>query len=270
LKTVGVGTITTLLVLIAMLMSVALTVFARPAAQAPTVVLAIAEDPSGISNVTIDPAITSQATFAIDAQGTTSVAGIQFDLEYDPTVLDLISATGGALPSGFYFEANTNVAGTINVIVAGSTAAAVSSMNIAVIEFNLVGGEGESSALTLANLAVSDAVLAPIAAGVTNGSVTLSSTPPTPTPSPTSVPAPPGGGGGGGGAPSPTATPTPAPTPTPVPGVIELLALAVVPTIVAPGETVVITFIASEIGGGQVTAAPVVIEVDGEQGKCSS
>ena len=222
MSAIGIKTIAVSLVAVsAIMMSLALTALAQPTVQAAEVTLSVTEEGTGFATIPVDPSTATQVFVTIDAQGTTNLAGLQFDLQYDSAVLTVATTTVAAVPAGFFLQANDNVAGTLRVILAGSAAAGVSDLPIATVEFNVVGADGESSALTFSNVLASDASLGALTTSATDGLVELAFIPtPTPTPAPTpTTPAPSGGGGGSGGGGS-------VPTPTPVRTVDLALSIA--------------------------------------------
>jgi len=151
-----------------------------------------------------------------------AIAGAQFDLSFDPSLISANSVTEGNLlkqgGASTYFSPGTidNTAGKIKgvagaIITPGAT---VSSPGVfATIQMTAKSVEG-TSPLNLSNVIVGDINGNPVSITVNNGSVTIGVPPtpsPTPTPTPTATPSP-------SPTPTPSPSPTPTPTPTPTPG----------------------------------------------------
>jgi PGF-CTERM protein len=144
----------------------------------------------------------------------TAIAGAQFNLQFDPSLLQVNSVTEGDLfkQSGFptFFLDGTidNTAGVIKGVGCSILGQANVSIpgTFAIIDLTARNLTGESM-LELFNVKISDPGGNAVPIIVSNGSFTIPTPTPTPTPAPTPTPsptAPPAGGGGGGGAPTDT------------------------------------------------------------------
>ena len=147
----------------------------------------------------IDPG--EQFAININAQPNNALAGMQFNLSYNPSIVTAVSVVEGNLLSqdgaGTYFNAGqiNNVAGTITgvfgaIISPGETVATAGTFAVITM---MAGSTGGSCPLTLSNVIVGDIGGNSIPVTAVNNSITIvGSTPETP----------PGGGGivGGGGA----------------------------------------------------------------------
>ena len=176
-------------------------------------------------------------TFTIDItiDPDVAIAGAQFDLSFDPSLVRANSIMEGNLlkqgGASTYFSLGTidNTAGAITgvagaIITPGQT---VSSPGVfATIQMTAKSVEG-TSPLDLLNVIVGDRNGNPVSITVNNGSVTIGVSPtpsPTPTPTPTATPSP-------SPTPTPSPSPTPTPTPTPTPGATTV-------SITPPAQTV--------------------------------
>ena len=190
---------------------------AAPAQQVGPVTLTITETTTGLADAT--GVSGGQLTMDLSATSTTAVAGMQFDLLFDPAVVSVASVTFN-LPAEFLTIANTGTPGQMTIVLASATAGGVATLDVADVAFNLIGSSGATTALRFQNVIVSDASAEPLAAASVDGSITLADTPP-PTPTPTGTPG-----------------PTPRPTPTPFP-----------PLTVIPAEDITLV----ESGEGAIT-----------------
>ena len=158
-------------------------------------------------DITIDPGV--------------SIAGAQFDLSFNPSLVSANSVTEGILlkqgGSSTYFSSGVidNTAGTITGVAGAITTPGqtVSSPGVfATIQMTAKSVDG-TSPLDLSNVIVGDINGNPVSITINEGSVTIGVSPtPTPTPTPTATPSP-------SPTPTPSPSPTPTPTPTPTPGV---------------------------------------------------
>jgi hypothetical protein len=147
----------------------------------------------------VDPG--EQFTISIDAQPNNAIAGMQFNLSYNPDIVTVSSVTEGNLldqgSAGTFFNAGqiNNTAGTVTgvfgaIISPGETVATAGTFAIITMT---AGSAGGSCPLTLSNIVVGDIGGNSIPVSAINNSITIEGTTPDP---------PPGGGGsvGGGGA----------------------------------------------------------------------
>lgn len=126
-----------------------------------------------------------QVTMLVTADGTSNMAGIQFDIEYDTAVL-LVQPENieqGTVPSGFFMQVNPNgERGTITFAIAGASALGVASIEVATITFDLIGEDGTSSALAFTGELAGDSSAPPKRLTVTkhNGRIGIGNAPPAP------------------------------------------------------------------------------------------
>ena len=145
-------------VVVVLLLAVAGLQAAMPTAQAQevSITLSVAEVGTGLADVQTNPG--QQVVMRITAAGTESMAGIQFDLVYDSTVLSVDSVV--QVDSGF-FEANATQPGVITIVTASATASGVSPIDIADITFEVIGGPGDSTTLSFAEAKAFDGSIPP-------------------------------------------------------------------------------------------------------------
>ena len=135
---------------------------------------AIIEVGTGIADVVADAG--QQVTMVVSASGTETMAGLQFDVLYDSTIVGVDSAVQGTVIPGFLFLPNAGGAGVVGIALAGATATGLADLDIAIITFDLSGTPGGSTTLTFANVIAIDASFNPITVTQTTGSVTITET----------------------------------------------------------------------------------------------
>jgi hypothetical protein len=160
--------------------------------------------PPGMVVVSIDapsgPQAGSSFTTNVNISSVTDFDACQYDVTFDATVLQLTDVTAGEIdsieiPVDIYNELS---AGTFRVVqnVPGLTGATGSGY-LAVLNFDVIGSEGDVSVIGLSNGTLSSILAEAIPAVWVGDSVTI-----------TRRPSGGGGGGGGGGAPPDTTPPT--------------------------------------------------------------
>jgi hypothetical protein len=131
----------------------------------------------------VDPGETFTVNISV-VPGTTPVAGMQFDLAFNPSLLSVDSVVQGNLLSqggaSTYFVSGTinNIAGTVTGVAGAITEAgeSVSGLgNFAVI--TLTANAGGTSPLTLSNVVVGDVNGQPVQIIVTSGQVSINRAP---------------------------------------------------------------------------------------------
>ena len=135
---------------------------AKPPLQGPEITLTIADAATGLPDS--EGEADERVTMRVSADGTEEMAGIQFKVGFDSSVVQVATdgVVQGELPQGILFESNVdNTAGSVSIITASATAADVSSLTIADITFSLVGSPGESSPLTFTEVVASDGAVPP-------------------------------------------------------------------------------------------------------------
>ena len=160
-------------VVVVLLLAVAGLQAAMPTAQAQevSITLSVAEVGTGLADVQTNPG--QQVVMRITAAGTESMAGIQFDLVYDSTVLSVDSVV--QVDSGF-FEANATQPGVITIVTASATASGVSPIDIADITFEVIGGPGDSTTLSFAEAKAFDGSIPPDPIPVTPAAGSINTT----------------------------------------------------------------------------------------------
>lgn len=152
---------------------------------------------SAVDNTTvkISPAskqVAKSETFTVEVvvDPKTAIAGVQFDLSFDKTLLTLNNVTEGTLLSqngaNTYFAkmntvANANTTGTIQVtgVILGENETVSFMGTFAVVQFTAKTVDGIST-LVLSNVKVGDASANPVPKDVSGGSVTIGTPPPPP------------------------------------------------------------------------------------------
>jgi hypothetical protein len=132
----------------------------------------------------VDPGEQFTVNIAV-VPGTTAVAGIQFDLAFDPSLVTIDSVTEGNLLSqggaSTFFVSGTinNVAGTITGTVGAITTPgqSVSSPGTFAVITMTASMQGGTSLLTLSNVVVGDVNGQPVDIIVTSGQVDINSAP---------------------------------------------------------------------------------------------
>lgn len=121
-----------------------------------------------VDSSTVQGSAGCQATVSIIADGAANLAGLQFDLAFDPAVAQVVDdpATallvegiirGDDLPGGYFLAGNVdNTTGVVSVAVAGSKAFGVASVMIADVTFDLIGAASSSTTLTFASTKAAD------------------------------------------------------------------------------------------------------------------
>ncbi len=151
------------------------------------VVLRIVEVNNNSSDVHGAP--NGQVTMRVTAEGTSNMAGIQFDIDYDRAVVIVRpeNIEQGTVPSGFFMQVNPNgERGTITFAIAGASALGVDSLEVATITFDLVGDDGTATALTFTGELAGDASAPPKRLTVTKhgGRISIFNAPLAPTAGP--------------------------------------------------------------------------------------
>ena len=114
---------------------------------------------TGLRTFTIDPAAvnlsipnssaapSSTVSIPIDVGQANGIAGFQFTLAFDSTVLKATGASAGSLDSGWTITPNTNTSGQITIGGLSSTLTPLSSGSgsLVKIQFNVIGQDGASS-----------------------------------------------------------------------------------------------------------------------------
>jgi hypothetical protein len=193
----------------------------------------------------------------LNSQDGARVAGLNFDLSYDVSRLNVSNVTIGsaASPAGKTMSWSRPSSDTVRVIIFGLNQDTIPNGTVANVIFNvLVGAAPGTSSLTLSHAAATDPSGGGIGVNLNNGSFTVLSPPatttptsaPTDTPVVTSTPT---------SAPTdtlvPTHTPTSAPTDTPIPTYTSTIT-----PLVSPTPTMTPTIEPSPPGGPSSTPIP--------------
>ena len=134
--------------------------------QSSTAIVSVANK-SGVNGSTV--------TVPITITNGSGLAGLQFDLNYDQTVVQVNSVNLGTSLSNFAGPINTDNPGVIGIAVFESNLDGIQSSDytIANIEFQLIGQADTSTALTLNNLLLSDESGNNIETSVQNGRIDI-------------------------------------------------------------------------------------------------
>ena len=152
--------------------------------------LLVADAVAGISPGSASVLVGQTFDIPVNITGVTDLFAFQFDLSYDPTILELLNISEGAfLPTAgatnFIPGTIDNTAGTATATadaLSGFVPGASGNGDLADFEFGALAPG--TSALTLANVTLLDSTLSPIAFNATNGQVIST------LPEPTSLPVP--------------------------------------------------------------------------------
>ena len=137
----------------------------------------------------INGALGGQVTMQVTAEGTSNMAGIQFDIEYDNAVL-LVQPENieqGTVPSGFFMQVNPNgERGAITFAIAGASPLGVASIEVATITFDLIGEDSTASTIAFTGELAGDASAPPKRLTVTkhDGRIGIGNALPPPAPDP--------------------------------------------------------------------------------------
>ena len=93
---------------------------------------------------------------AADVQG---MAAASLKVVFDPTVVQALGASPGSLTPGWSLVANTDTPGEIRLSLASPGGTVSGSGVVAIIEFDVVGSPGQSSALTLQDVLLNDGAI---------------------------------------------------------------------------------------------------------------
>ena len=107
-----------------------------------------------VSNVTARPGATVEVP--IEVAGAANVGAMHIELSYDAGVLQAIEVKPGSLAGSAMLESNLSMPGQV-IIGLVDAAGLNGDGSVAVIVFQIVGREGDTSSLTLENLATHDA-----------------------------------------------------------------------------------------------------------------
>lgn len=139
------------------------------------VALSIVEESTGVA----DSVGGSKEKFimTVTAKATQELAGAQFDILYDSSVVSVESVVAGPLPQGFLFAANAKEPGVIRIVLASATEASTDEIHISNITFRLDGNAGQSATLHLTNLLAADGSAQPLPVASFDGSIAIRDTP---------------------------------------------------------------------------------------------
>ena len=184
---------------------------------------------------------------SLNSQDGAQVAGLNFDLSFDDSRLNVSNVTSGSAASGAgkIMSWSQPSSSTLRVIIFGLNQDAIPNGTVANVIFNvLVSAVSGASPLTLSNAAATDPGGSGIQVTLNNGTFTVLSPPATytPTSAPTDTPMA-----------TYTSTPTSAPTDTPI--ATSTYTSTIAPT-VSPTPTVTPTIGSSPTGGPYATPTP--------------
>jgi hypothetical protein len=89
----------------------------------------------------------------------TSLLGVSFSVQFDPTVLTATGATVGTLTGGWEIVYNTSTPGTITVALMSTNTSVTGQGQIVELAFNVIGGGNTSTSLTLQNVKLNDGAI---------------------------------------------------------------------------------------------------------------
>lgn len=92
----------------------------------------------------------------INVAGASKIGSMDIVVEYDPSVLKVVSAEKGTLTTNALFETNTATSGKV-VIVLADSAGFSGDGSVAAVNFEIIGEPGSSSALTLTTVEATNA-----------------------------------------------------------------------------------------------------------------
>lgn len=118
-----------------------------------------------------------EVIMTVTAKATQELAGAQFNILYDSSVVSVESVVAGMLPEGFLFAANAKEPGVIRIIIASATEARTDEIQISNITFRLDGNTGQSATLHLTNLLAADGSAQPLPVASFDGSIAIRDTP---------------------------------------------------------------------------------------------
>jgi hypothetical protein len=151
----------------------------------------------------LDPG--EQFTVSINVEPNNAIAGMQFNLSYDPVIVTVNGITEGNLlnqgGANTYFNSGDidNEAGIVTGVFGAiiNPGQSVATMGTFAVITMTAGNNGGSSQLTLSNVIIGDIASQPLPVSVINDTIDVADESPNPPPSGGGIP---GGGGGGGGA----------------------------------------------------------------------
>ncbi|MCM8805189.1 MAG: cohesin domain-containing protein [Candidatus Omnitrophica bacterium] len=108
-----------------------------------------------IPNTNVNPGTTT-VQIPVNIDNATGVAGFQFTVTFDNSVLNATGATTGSLTSGWFLQVNTQTAGQISVIGATSSPLTGGSGSLCTLQFNVVGTPASSTNLHFSLSKLSD------------------------------------------------------------------------------------------------------------------
>jgi len=120
-----------------------------------------------IPNTNVNPGTTT-VQIPINIDNANSIAGFQFTVTFDNSVLNATGAVVGSLTNGWLLQVNPQ-AGQISVIGASSTALGSVSGSLSILQFNVVGNPADTTNLTFTVHKLSDFNAQQIAHTATNG-----------------------------------------------------------------------------------------------------
>jgi len=91
-----------------------------------------------IPNTNVNPG-TATVLIPVNIDDATGVAGFQFTVTFDNTILNATGASAGSLTNGWFLQVNTGVAGQISVIGASASPITSGSGSLCILQFNVVG-----------------------------------------------------------------------------------------------------------------------------------
>ena len=127
------------------------------AAQQQPVLLSVSDVATGLPSALGE--VGDQVNMRVAASNTAPLAGIEFELRFDPSVVAVPpgGVQQGEAPPGFFFISNTdNAVGFVKIVLAGAQPSGIANMNIADIAFDLVGQRSSSTDLDFAEVVTVD------------------------------------------------------------------------------------------------------------------
>mgnify|MGYP000889447216 FL=1 len=125
-----------------------------------------------IPNTNVNPGTTT-VQIPINIDNANSIAGFQFTVTFDNSVLNATGAVAGSLTNGWLLQVNPQ-AGQISVIGASSTALGSVSGSLSILQFNVVGNPGNSTNLSFTVHKLADTNAQHIAHNAVNGNFAVS------------------------------------------------------------------------------------------------
>ena len=144
---------------------------ASPRLQIAGVQFGLTDRDSGATDVSGSPG--DLITMRVAAHGAEEMAGTQFDIVFDPSVVLVEDVVVLGAGSGILSDVNAAEDGLLRVAYAGTVASGLDVVEIADVTFKLVGRPGDATTLSIDNIVVADASLKALRHSALISSVTV-------------------------------------------------------------------------------------------------